>query len=140
MYVADCNRATFTHQNQGDNPITVWKAFLSTPTVAELADFTIMLLSITVNQAGLERNFSDLKIKKSCIRNRIKLPRLEKMAKVQLTLELYLIHSNPSSHRLVLTFEHHTQVPDFWIVAKSGKTMTARRSKSFSLSLDMPMY
>jgi hypothetical protein len=37
---------------------------------------------MSVNQAGLEHNFSDLKIKKTCLRNRLKLPRLEKMAKV----------------------------------------------------------
>ena len=36
----------------------------------------------SVNQAGLERSFSDLKIKKTRLRNRLTLPRLEKMAKV----------------------------------------------------------
>ncbi|GLB43927.1 hypothetical protein LshimejAT787_1501110 [Lyophyllum shimeji] len=38
--------------------------------------------TISVNQAGLERSFSDLKIKKTRLRNRLKLPKLEKMAKV----------------------------------------------------------
>lgn len=67
--------------NQADNPIAVWQAFLKTPAVTELANFAILLLSVSVNQAGLERNFSDLKIKKTDRRNRIKLPWLEKMAK-----------------------------------------------------------
>lgn len=60
----------------------MWKAFLNTPSVFELADFAILLLSMSVNQAGLERSFSDLKIKKTRLRNRLKLPKLEKMAKV----------------------------------------------------------
>lgn len=40
----------------------MWKVFLMVPSAHELADFA--LLSVSVNQAGLERNFSDLKIKK----------------------------------------------------------------------------
>jgi hypothetical protein len=66
----------------------MWKAFLTTASAYELADFAILLLSISVNQAGLERNFSDLKIKKTRLRNRLKLPRLEKMAKVSIILKL----------------------------------------------------
>jgi hypothetical protein len=62
----------------------MWKAFLTTTSTYELADFAILLLSIFVNQAGLERSFSDLKIKKTRLRNRLKLPRLEKMAKVSI--------------------------------------------------------
>jgi hypothetical protein len=62
----------------------MWKAFLTTTSTYELADFAILLLSISVNQAGLERSFSDLKIKKTRLRNRLKLPRLEKMAKVSI--------------------------------------------------------
>ena len=60
----------------------MWKGFLGTPAVAELADFAILLLGMSVNQAGLERSFSDLKIKKTHLRNRLKLPKLEKMARV----------------------------------------------------------
>lgn len=58
-----------------------------TPSVRELADFALRLLGMSVNQAGLERNFSDLKIKKTRLRNRLKLPRLEKMAKVRIQIE-----------------------------------------------------
>ncbi|KAG6851944.1 hypothetical protein C0991_004744, partial [Blastosporella zonata] len=66
----------------GDNPLVMWKTFLAMPSVFELADFAICLLGMSVNQAGLERNFSDLKIKKTRLRNWLKLPRLEKMAKI----------------------------------------------------------
>ncbi len=59
------------------------------PSTYELADFATLLLSMSVNQAGLECSFSDLKIKKTRLRNRLKLPRLEKMAKVRV-LELTL--------------------------------------------------
>ena len=69
---------------KGENPITMWSAFLHTPPIHELADFAIRLLCMSVNQAGLERNFSDLKIKKTRLRNRMTIPRLEKMAKVSL--------------------------------------------------------
>ena len=61
----------------------MWKAFLTRPSTCELADFALLLLGMSVNQAGLERNFSDLKIKKTRLRNRLKLARLEKMSKVR---------------------------------------------------------
>ncbi|KAF8221706.1 hypothetical protein L208DRAFT_1382148 [Tricholoma matsutake] len=66
----------------GENPFMMWQAFLNTPSTSELADFATLLLSISVNQAGLEHSFSDLKIKKMQLQNRLKLLRLEKMAKV----------------------------------------------------------
>jgi hypothetical protein len=34
----------------------MWKAFLMIPMVYELADFAILLLGMSVNQAGLERD------------------------------------------------------------------------------------
>lgn len=64
----------------------MWQAFLNTPSTSELADFATLLLSISVNQAGLEHSFSDLKIKKMQLQNRLKLLRLEKMAKVRILL------------------------------------------------------
>ena len=67
----------------------MWQVYLMIPSTYELADFATLLLSMSVNQAGLERSFSDLKIKKTRLRNRLKLPRLEKMAKVRV-LELTL--------------------------------------------------
>jgi len=68
----------------------MWNAFIKTPSVLELADFTVCLFGMSVNQAGLERNFSDLKIKKTRLRNRLTLLRLEKMAKVcEIKLKTY---------------------------------------------------
>jgi hypothetical protein len=67
---------------QGDDPIIVWKQLISEPEAAALADFAILLLGIVVNQAGNERTFSDLKIKKTRLRNRLGIPKLEKMSKV----------------------------------------------------------
>jgi len=54
------------------------------PSTYKLANFAPLLLSMSVNQAGLERSFSDLKIKKTWLQNHLKLPRLEKMAKVRI--------------------------------------------------------
>ncbi|KAF8150044.1 ribonuclease H-like domain-containing protein [Crassisporium funariophilum] len=77
----EMNKESFQRVH-GDNPLMMWKTYLETPSTSELADLAIRLLSMSVNQAGLERNFSDLKIKKTRLRNRLKLPKLEKMAKV----------------------------------------------------------
>jgi hypothetical protein len=60
----------------------VWKQLLTSPEVAELADLAILLLGLVVNQAGNERDFSDLKIKKTRLRNRLGIPKLQKMSKV----------------------------------------------------------
>ncbi|KAJ7257399.1 ribonuclease H-like domain-containing protein [Mycena rebaudengoi] len=68
-------------QQMGRDPIAVWVA-LRTPDIEELADFTIILLKIVVNQAGCERVFSDLKIKQTQRRNRLKQEKLEKMTKI----------------------------------------------------------
>ena len=62
--------------------MAMWEVFRHTRSTTQLANFAIRLLGMSVNQAGLERNFSDLKIKKTQLRNRLKLPKLEKMAKV----------------------------------------------------------
>ncbi|KAJ7222722.1 ribonuclease H-like domain-containing protein [Mycena rebaudengoi] len=68
-------------QQMGRDPIAVWVA-LRTPDIEELADFAIILLKIVVNQVGCERVFSDLKIKQTQRRNRLKLEKLEKMTKI----------------------------------------------------------
>ncbi|KAJ7760892.1 ribonuclease H-like domain-containing protein [Mycena maculata] len=68
-------------KRMGRDPIAVWVA-LSTPEIAELADFAIMILKIVVNQAGCERVFSDLKVKQTQRRNRLKLEKLDKMTKI----------------------------------------------------------
>jgi hypothetical protein len=65
----------------------MWRAFLTTTLTYELADFAILLLSISMNQAGLEHSFSNLKIKKMQLWNWLKLPRLEKMVKVSNILQ-----------------------------------------------------
>ncbi|KDR79064.1 hypothetical protein GALMADRAFT_138021 [Galerina marginata CBS 339.88] len=77
----EINKESFQRVH-GDNPLIMWKTYLETPSTSELADLAIQLLSMSVNQAGLEHNFSDLKIKKMRLRNRLKLPKLKKMAKV----------------------------------------------------------
>ncbi|KAF9002663.1 hypothetical protein BDZ89DRAFT_1146368 [Hymenopellis radicata] len=66
----------------GSDPILVWEQFRANAATSELADFAIMLLGLVVNQAGAERSFSDLGIKKTQHRNRLRLPKLEKMSKV----------------------------------------------------------
>jgi hypothetical protein len=59
-----------------------------------------------VNQAGCERVFSDLKVKQTQRRNRLKLEKLGKMTKV-LSIESSIHSSNPDMRgsRLVLKLE-----------------------------------
>jgi hypothetical protein len=52
------------------------------PDVRELANFAILCLGVAVNQAGNERDFSDFKIKKTRLRNRLTFKKTEKMCKV----------------------------------------------------------
>ncbi|KZP22392.1 hypothetical protein FIBSPDRAFT_690520, partial [Athelia psychrophila] len=64
------------------DPIMVWSALECHDDVAELARFAKMILKFVVNQAGCERLFSDLQVKKTQRRNRLGLPKLEKMTKI----------------------------------------------------------
>ena len=66
---------------QGDDLILVWQQLKGIPEVAELAEFAILLLGVIVNQAGNERDFSDLKIKKTWLQNHLGIPKLQKMSK-----------------------------------------------------------
>jgi hypothetical protein len=80
----------------------VWKQLKGMTEVTELADFAILLLGIVVNQAGNERDFSDLKIKKTRLRNRLGIPKLQKMSKVRKMFTMYKIRCLPVIPRLVL--------------------------------------
>lgn len=67
---------------QSTDPIVVWTAFRSIPELAELARFAITLLKVVANQAGVERVFSDLKVKQTQRRARLGLAKLNMMTKV----------------------------------------------------------
>ncbi|KAJ7151980.1 ribonuclease H-like domain-containing protein [Mycena filopes] len=65
-----------------NNPIPFWEMFRPNALVAELANFSLMLLYLVVNQAGLERSFSDFSNKKNKKRNRLGLVKMGQQAKV----------------------------------------------------------
>jgi len=111
-----------THKLQGDNPLVMWRAFLTTPSTCELADFAVLLLTMSVNQAGLEHSFSDLKIKKTRLRNRLKLQKLEKMAKVSRGA-LKLTTNTHVPFRLAQTFVCPRKQLDSLTSVRNGKTM-----------------
>lgn len=67
---------------QSKDPITVWIAFRSIPDVTELVVLVLMLLKVVANQGGVERVFSDLKVKQTQRRARLGLPKIAKMTKV----------------------------------------------------------
>ncbi|THU97324.1 hypothetical protein K435DRAFT_965546 [Dendrothele bispora CBS 962.96] len=66
----------------GTDPNMFWIQMKSDGRVVELANFALTVFSIVLNTAGNERQFSDVKIKKTRLRNRIGLSRLGKMIKV----------------------------------------------------------
>lgn len=72
--------------SQGEDPVMVWEAMLCVDGVETLAEFAIIILDFVANQGGNERNFSDFKIKKTRLRNRLGLKKLEKMSKVCIAL------------------------------------------------------
>jgi hypothetical protein len=124
---------------QGEDPIFIWQQLKGVPEVAELADFAIMLLSIIVNQAGCERDFSDLKIKKTCLRNRLGLPKLHKMSKVWFCTHAYC----PRCSR----FERLVQISELTIMhralqnhAISARIMRAIEFNSSLLFHDMRIF
>ncbi|KAJ7018009.1 ribonuclease H-like domain-containing protein [Mycena alexandri] len=79
------NKEQFQTQHP-DEPHLVWENFKATDGVKELARFAILLLGLVVNQASTERTFSDCKIKKTRLRNRLGTVKLGKMSKVTLIL------------------------------------------------------
>ncbi|KAJ7774329.1 hypothetical protein DFH07DRAFT_767496 [Mycena maculata] len=70
----------------GDDPILVWKQFQTDPEVRELADFAILILGILVNTGGNERDFSDFKIKRTRLCNRLTFKKTGQMSKVGASL------------------------------------------------------
>ncbi|KAJ7664843.1 ribonuclease H-like domain-containing protein [Mycena rosella] len=74
-------RETYVELNS-NNPIPVWEMFRTSSLDAELANFSLMLLYLVVNQAGLERSFSDFSNKKNKKRNRLRLVKMGQQSKV----------------------------------------------------------
>lgn len=50
--------------------------------VLDLAYFAILILRMTVNQAACERAFSQVKLRKTRVRNRLEIDKLKKELKV----------------------------------------------------------
>ncbi|KAJ7817108.1 hypothetical protein B0H14DRAFT_3742605 [Mycena olivaceomarginata] len=74
------NRDKFQKQHP-DDPKLMWEQMKTFPSTLQLANFALLLLDLVVNQASNERSFSDLKIKKTRLRNRLGTKKLEKMSK-----------------------------------------------------------
>jgi hypothetical protein len=70
---------------QDRDPIQFWQCYMATE-AAGLAQLSIYLFKIVVNEAGCERVFSFLKEESKDWRNRLGLQKLEKMTKVCLLL------------------------------------------------------
>lgn len=87
-----------TVDEQSTNPIVVWTAFQSIPEVAELAGFAITLLKVVANQGGIERTFSDLKVKQTQHRARLGLVKLAKMHSVSHPIKCLCINLITDQH------------------------------------------
>ncbi|KAJ7936290.1 Carboxylesterase family-domain-containing protein [Mycena leptocephala] len=68
-------------EQEPDDPKSMWEQMKTFPSTSQLANFALLLLDLVANQASNERSFSDLKIKKTRLRNRLGTKKLEKMSK-----------------------------------------------------------
>ncbi|KAJ6492762.1 ribonuclease H-like domain-containing protein [Mycena vitilis] len=75
------HKASYLEVND-ENPLVFWQMLESNAEVATLAKFALMLLHLVVNQAGLERWFSDFSNKKNKKRNRLGLTKMAQQAKI----------------------------------------------------------
>ncbi|CAK5266666.1 unnamed protein product [Mycena citricolor] len=75
------NRDVFS-KSTGADPMLVWGYYCGVPETAELADLALTILGLSVNQGGNERDFSDWKIKRTRLRNKLSLEKTAKMSKV----------------------------------------------------------
>ncbi|THU91256.1 hypothetical protein K435DRAFT_863575 [Dendrothele bispora CBS 962.96] len=66
----------------GDDPLIFWESMKTNRDVYELVDFACMILSIVQNTAGNERQFSQVKLRKDRLRNRLTTEKLEKKIKL----------------------------------------------------------
>jgi hypothetical protein len=81
---------------QPDDPKLMWEQMKTFPSTSQLANFALLLLDLVANQASNERSFSDLKIKKTRLRNRLGTKKLEKMSKVSIiAIQPYHYSSSP---------------------------------------------
>ncbi|KAJ7050855.1 ribonuclease H-like domain-containing protein [Mycena amicta] len=82
-WYAEDSQVQETHLKlHGDDPMPFWEVFKGNTEVAELAKFIQMLLYLVLNQAGLERSFSDFSNKKNKKRARLGLEKIAQQSKV----------------------------------------------------------
>ncbi|KAF5366461.1 hypothetical protein D9758_009743 [Tetrapyrgos nigripes] len=67
----------------GKDPIIFWETMCSDRRTTDLAKFALTLLCIVMNTAANERSFSDLKVEKTRLRNRIGVKKVGKMMKIR---------------------------------------------------------
>ncbi|KAJ7203635.1 ribonuclease H-like domain-containing protein [Mycena pura] len=77
----DTHRSSYKELH-GDDPIPFYEMLQTNPQLALFARFALTLLRLVVNQAGLERWFSDFSNKKNKKRNRLGLKKMAQQAKV----------------------------------------------------------
>ncbi|THU77661.1 hypothetical protein K435DRAFT_812244 [Dendrothele bispora CBS 962.96] len=62
---------------QDGDPILFWECMKTNALVSELAEFAIVILSIVINTAGNEHQFSGVKVTKDRLRNCLRLQKLK---------------------------------------------------------------
>ncbi|KAJ7903186.1 ribonuclease H-like domain-containing protein [Mycena leptocephala] len=81
VHVSTAGQSSPLTPTQPDDPKLMWEQMKTFPSTSQLANFALLLLDLVANQASNERSFSDLKIKKTRLRNRLGTKKLEKMSK-----------------------------------------------------------
>jgi hypothetical protein len=79
---------------QANDPLPFWVILQANKAVLPLANFALQLLHLVVNQAGLERWFSDFSNKKNKKRNRLGLKKMGQQAKICRFVRSYLMRLN----------------------------------------------
>ncbi|KAK7017310.1 DUF659 domain-containing protein [Favolaschia claudopus] len=80
-FLADSHQKASYETIHGNDPLPFWEMLKVNAAVLPLAQFAQLLLRLVVNQAGLERVFSDFSNKKNKKRNRLTLKKMEQQAK-----------------------------------------------------------
>ncbi|KAF5327937.1 hypothetical protein D9758_018055 [Tetrapyrgos nigripes] len=98
-------RSSSTKLSYDGDPIQYWESNLGVPAVSELAEFSILILSIVVNSASDERLFSNLRVKASIRADHFKHDLIEDRKKRH-------NHSDDRADRLLAVPRYHDLLED----------------------------
>ncbi|KAJ7157779.1 hypothetical protein C8R46DRAFT_1039997 [Mycena filopes] len=118
------HKQSFQEQHP-DEPKLMWEQMKSCPATKALANFALLLLDLIANQASNERNFSDLKIKKTALRNHLGTKKLEKMSKVGASIRTENLEAGLVHERVARSVHDPTKVSGLLSVPRYADALEA---------------